>query len=85
MPLTHTRLFRVRHYECDIEGRLRAANYLRYMQEAAFTATASSLNNPPKSRQPATPSAPNAGRTSTALAKLIQGSDSNKVERVIEG
>jgi acyl-CoA thioester hydrolase len=40
MPLTHTRLFRVRHYECDVEGRLRAANYLRYMQEAAFDASA---------------------------------------------
>lgn len=40
MPLTHTRLFRVRHYECDVEGRLRAANYVRYMQEAAFDASA---------------------------------------------
>ena len=40
MPLTRTRLFRVRHYECDVEGRLRAANYVRYMQEAAFDASA---------------------------------------------
>lgn len=40
MPLTHTRVFRVRHYECDVEGRLRAANYVRYMQEAAFDASA---------------------------------------------
>jgi hypothetical protein len=40
MPLTHTRPFRVRHYECDVHGRLRAASYLRYMQEAAFDASA---------------------------------------------
>ena len=40
MPLTHTRTFRVRHYECDVEGKLRAANYVRYMQEAAFDASA---------------------------------------------
>jgi acyl-CoA thioester hydrolase len=40
MPLTHERAFRVRSYECDAEGRLRPATYLRYMQETAFDATA---------------------------------------------
>ena len=40
MPLTHFRTFRVRHYECDPDRYLRDANYLRYMQEAAFDATA---------------------------------------------
>jgi acyl-CoA thioester hydrolase len=40
MPLSHTCTFRVRHYECDVEGKLRAASYLRYMQEAAFDASA---------------------------------------------
>jgi len=40
MPLTHTRNFRVRFYECDANGHLNNANYLRYMQETAFDATA---------------------------------------------
>ena len=40
MPLVHTRNFRVRHYECDAFGHLNNANYLRYMQEAAFDASA---------------------------------------------
>ncbi len=40
MPFTHTREFRVRHYECDAFGQLNNANYLRYMQEAAFDASA---------------------------------------------
>lgn len=40
MPLTHTRAFRVRHYECDANGYVAYANYLRYMQEAAFDASA---------------------------------------------
>ena len=40
MPLTHVRTFRVRHYECGPEGLVRAAAYLRYMQEAAFDASA---------------------------------------------
>ncbi|MBW8010381.1 MAG: acyl-CoA thioesterase [Chloroflexi bacterium] len=40
MPLTHTRSFRVRHYECDAYGHLNNTNYLRYMQEAAFDASA---------------------------------------------
>lgn len=40
MPLTHTRRFRVRNYECDAFGHLNNANYLRYMQETAFDASA---------------------------------------------
>jgi len=40
MPLTHVRTFRVRQYECDAHGRVRCANYLRYMQEAALDASA---------------------------------------------
>lgn len=40
MPLTHVRTFRVRHHECDAYGHVNHANYLRYMQEAAFDATA---------------------------------------------
>ena len=40
MPLTHNRSLRVRHYECGPDGLVRAANYLRYMQEAAFDASA---------------------------------------------
>jgi acyl-CoA thioester hydrolase len=40
MPLTHVRTFRVRQYECDAYGRVRCANYLRYMQEAALDASA---------------------------------------------
>ena len=40
MPLTSTRDFRVRHYECDLYGHVNNANYLRYMQEAAFDASA---------------------------------------------
>jgi acyl-CoA thioester hydrolase len=39
MPRTHTRSFLVRHYECDACGRVHHANYLRYMQEAAFDAS----------------------------------------------
>ena len=40
MPLTHTRKFRIRHYECDAFGHLNHANYVRYMQETAFDASA---------------------------------------------
>ncbi len=40
MPLTHIRHFRVRFYECDPYGHLNHATYLRFMQEAAFTASA---------------------------------------------
>jgi acyl-CoA thioester hydrolase len=40
MPLTHERTFRIRHYECDVYGHLNNTNYLRYMQETAFDASA---------------------------------------------
>src|SRR5690606_41899892 len=40
MPLTYSRTFRVRYYECDGYGHLNNANYLRYMQETAFDASA---------------------------------------------
>lgn len=41
MPATHVRTFRIRHYECDAYGHVNHANYVRYMQEAAFDASAS--------------------------------------------
>jgi acyl-CoA thioester hydrolase len=40
MSLIHERTFKVRHYECDPYGHVNHANYVRYMQEAAFDATA---------------------------------------------
>ncbi len=40
MSLRHTERFRVRHYECDPYGHVNNANYLRYMEEAAFRASA---------------------------------------------
>jgi len=40
MPLTHTSTFRVRHYELDPYGHVNNVMYLRYMQEAAFAASA---------------------------------------------
>ena len=40
MPLTFSRNFRIRHYECDAFGHLDNANYVRYMQETAFDASA---------------------------------------------
>jgi acyl-CoA thioester hydrolase len=40
MPLTHLRTFRVRYCECDAFGYLDHTNYLRYMQETAFDASA---------------------------------------------
>ena len=40
MPHTHTRNFRIRHYECDAFGNLNNANFVRYMQETAFDASA---------------------------------------------
>jgi len=39
-PITYTRAFRVRYYECDAYGHVNNANYLRYMQETAFDASA---------------------------------------------
>jgi acyl-CoA thioester hydrolase len=40
MSLSFTRTFRIRYYECDVYGHVNNANYLRYMQEAAFDASA---------------------------------------------
>ena len=40
MPLTHTSTFKIRFYECDAYGHVNNTNYLRYMQEAAFEASA---------------------------------------------
>ena len=39
MPATYLRPFRVRHYECDAASHLYHANYLRYMETAAFEAS----------------------------------------------
>lgn len=39
-PVTFERTFRVRNYECDAYGHVNHANYLRYMQETAFDASA---------------------------------------------
>jgi acyl-CoA thioester hydrolase len=41
MPYIYTRKSTVRYYECDAAGEVRYADYLRYMQEAAFDASAS--------------------------------------------
>lgn len=41
MPATFTATYAVRHYECDALGHLNNANYVRYMEEAAFNASAS--------------------------------------------
>ncbi len=40
MQVFYERTFRVRHYECDAYGHVNHANYVRYMQEAAFDASA---------------------------------------------
>jgi acyl-CoA thioester hydrolase len=40
LPLIFSRPFRVRNYECDANGHLNSANYLRWMQETAFDASA---------------------------------------------
>ena len=40
MPRIYNRSFRIRHYECDANGHLNNANYLRFMQEAATDASA---------------------------------------------
>lgn len=40
MPMIYERSFRVRHHECDIHRIVRDACYFRYMQEAAFDASA---------------------------------------------
>lgn len=40
MAAVFERTFKIRHYECDAYGHVNHANYLRYMQEAAFDASA---------------------------------------------
>lgn len=40
MSYIHVQPFDVRHYECDANGQVNHANYLRYTQEAAFGASA---------------------------------------------
>jgi acyl-CoA thioester hydrolase len=40
MPATNTSVFKVRYYECDLYGHVNNTNYLRYIQEAAFEASA---------------------------------------------
>jgi acyl-CoA thioester hydrolase len=40
MPIVYERAFRVRYDECDAYGHVNHANYLRYMQESAFDASA---------------------------------------------
>ena len=40
MPLKHTSNFPVRFYECDAYSHVNNSNYVRYMQEAAFAASA---------------------------------------------
>jgi acyl-CoA thioester hydrolase len=40
MPLFYERTFRVRYSECDVLGHVNNTNYLRYMQETAFDASA---------------------------------------------
>jgi len=40
MPVVHSEPFRVRYYECDAHGHLTHLTYLRWMQEAAFAASA---------------------------------------------
>jgi acyl-CoA thioester hydrolase len=40
MAVVHYEKFRVRYYECDAYGHLNNINYLRWMQEAAFGASA---------------------------------------------
>lgn len=40
MPQKHSTVFAVRSYECDTYGHVNQTQYLRYMQEAAFQASA---------------------------------------------
>ncbi len=40
MPRIYECTYRIRHYECDAYGHVNHANYLRYLQEAAYEASA---------------------------------------------
>ena len=40
MPLEYARTFKIRHYECNAHGHVTDVSYLRYMEEAAFSASA---------------------------------------------
>lgn len=40
MPHTHSTSFPIRYYECDAYGHVNNSNYLRFMTEAAFNASA---------------------------------------------
>ena len=40
MPLEYARTFNIRHYECNARGHVTDVSYLRYMEEAAFGASA---------------------------------------------
>ena len=40
MPAIFTRQFLIRNYECDAYGHVNNANYVRFMQEAALSASA---------------------------------------------
>lgn len=51
MPAIHTTTFHVRHYECDAYGHLNNANYARYMEEAAFEASAAVGYDQPRYEQ----------------------------------
>ena len=51
MPLTHTRAFRVRYYECDLYGHVNMSNYPRCMTEAAFDASTAAGYSPEKYEQ----------------------------------
>lgn len=51
MTLVHTASFHARHYECDADEYVHPANYLRYMQEAAFEASAAVGFTPARYRQ----------------------------------
>lgn len=51
MPLVHTSAFKIRFYECDLYGHVNNANYLRYMQEAAFEASAAAGYDPQRYAQ----------------------------------
>lgn len=48
MPFKHTSIYPVRFYECDAYSHVNNSNYVRYMQEAAFEASAAAGFGDPK-------------------------------------